>query len=115
MAGASMSTILIRSGYAFSRVFDITFNGSVEDLTGATINAMVKNRPKSTQIIASVTQDSGATGADWLNGAVAVEFSASDTATLNPEEAWIELKIMKGGKALPCDDIPVIIERGFNS
>lgn len=104
--------IIIRSGYDFAREFTVRVDGVAEVLTGATIEASLKNEDKSAELIADVAQSDGAP-ANWAAGKVVVRFTAVTTAGLTPQRGWIELGIVKDGLRLPVEDIAVVIEKGW--
>lgn len=111
---------ILRSGYDFSRRVLVTKDGTAESLSGATIKASLKNANKSVELIADTAQSSSAEGADWANGIVTVIFSSSLTSALTvtnqatgQNKAWLELSIVKSGARVPCNDLPVIIEKGW--
>ena len=106
---------LIKSGYDVSILVRVRRDSANESLTGCTIKASLVNADKSAELITDTAQSSSATGADWANGLVAIEFSAANTTALTPlPTAYIELSIVDtNAKRLPCEDIPVTIEKGW--
>lgn len=103
----------MRSGYDFSRRFQVTLDGIAENLTGATIVAVLKNQAKSAELIADTAQSSGSTGANWPTGQVVVAFPKTATTSLTPQIAWLEIGITVGGEKLPAEDVPIVIEKGW--
>lgn len=76
-------------------------NGVAFDASSGTINAavvqVIGGRP--TTIIAATAQSEVATGADWANGVIIVEFASAATGTVNVyDNLFIELQVDKGGK-----------------
>lgn len=79
----------------------LKLNGVVYDASGATIKAAliryIQGVP--TQTIADTTMSSGATGADWTNGIIVLEFPAASTATVDFYTRYdVEIQADKGGK-----------------
>jgi hypothetical protein len=107
--------MLIRIGYDFRRVLTLTLDGVAEDVSGATaIYASVKNISKTTELIADTSLSSVDTGAAWASGLVTVSFTAAQTAAIvQAQDGWLEIALKIGGKRLPYDDLPVIIETGY--
>lgn len=108
-----MTTPIVRSGYDFSTLVQIRFDGDKEDLSAATIRASLKNADKSAELIADIAQSSASAGASWSTGLIAITFLASVTAALVPGDAWIEIAITKSARLLPCDDVRCVIETGY--
>lgn len=112
---------LIRSGYAFANRFVVELDGAAEPLDGATVVACLKDQNKTTELIADVTCSPSASGADFPNGVIVVEFPAVATAPLaalipdgQPSfDAWLEIAVVFGSLRLPANDVPVVVERGF--
>jgi len=111
----TMQRVLIRSGYDFQHGFEMLLNKRRESVSGATIYASVISEDKSSELIADKAQSSSATGADWANGIVTIEFAAADTSALTPQNCWIELAVTMSGKRLPYDHIPARIEKGWTT
>jgi hypothetical protein len=109
------SHMLIRTGYDFRRVLRLTLDGAAEDVSGATaIYASVKNMAKTSELIADTLLSSVDTGAAWASGLVTVSFTAAQTALISQaQEGWLEIALKTGGKRLPYEDLPVIIETGY--
>lgn len=105
---------ILRTGYDFAHRVVISFDGAVESQVGRTIKACLKSADKSAELIADVTLDDAATGADYVHGAVVVAFPAAATALLTaPCQAWIELAIIDGAQRYPVGDIEVCVEKGW--
>lgn len=109
-----MSTrrLLIRTGFDFESP-PLTFYvaGEPEDLSAATIEAVLKSEDKSTELIADTAQVDGS-GASWADGVVVIRFPLADTTALTPGRAWIEVAVVLSGIRLPYEDLPVVIEEG---
>lgn len=108
-----MPSPLIRSGYDVSILLRVRVDGANEDLSAATISASLVSADKTSELIADTAQSSGATGASWADGLVAVVFPAASTTSLAIGTGNIELAIVKASVRLPCESIPVRIEKGW--
>ena len=109
-----MAIPLIRSGYDVKIMVRVRVDSGNEDLTGATIEASLVDAAKTAELIVDTAQSSGAAGASWSTGLVAVVFTAAQTAALvAADTAFIELGITLSGIRLPCDSVPVRIEKGW--
>ena len=109
-----MAIPLIRSGYDAKIMVRVRVDGTNENLTGATVEASLVDATKTTELIVDTAQSSGTTGADWASGLVAVVFNAAaTTALVAADVAYIELGITLSGTRLPCDSVPVRIEKGW--
>ena len=106
-------TPIIRSGYDAAIPVRIRVGGVNEPLTGYTIKACLKDRAKLVELITDTVQSSSADGADWTNGLLIVEFPLTATGGLTPDSAWIEIAVIRNGKRLPVNDVPVTIETGY--
>lgn len=107
---------LLRRGYDFAERFKIKIQGTVEDLSTATIEASVVDGTKLIELIADTSQ-ANTGNASWATGIVEVIFTAAATAALPDSainrQAFIELGVTKGTTRLPCRSIPIDIEEGF--
>ena len=63
-------------------------------------------------IIAAVSCDSGATGADWANGIVLIEIPAASTDVTNLGQAWVELQVTLDSKKQTWPRQPITIKKG---
>ncbi len=107
-----MRRIILRSGYDFDRVFVFRIDGDPEDLSAATISASLKNEDKSAELIPD-TPLANVSPASWATGEVLIRFGAGQTATLQPQRAWIEVAVVIAGVRLPYEDIAVVVEKGW--
>jgi len=109
----------MRPGYDFAAEYNLyrTTNGvtAIEDLHLATISASLVNKDGTYELINDTAQSSSASGADWTNGPVVVEFSRTANANVPRGEAWIELSVYLSGKKLAYPPLPVFVEPGFNT
>jgi len=65
----------------------------------ATVQASVVSVDKLTTLIPPITCDNAATGADWANSLVMVEFTSAQTAAISATgEALLEIQVDDGGK-----------------
>ncbi len=114
---------IIRVGYAFTKQFYLTLDGSAEDLSEASsIYAVLKNLGKTAEYIADTAQTQTADD-DWATGNVGIRFSAAQTAAASAMitaigqratlRGWIEIAVNLYGVKLAYPDIPVDIEIGF--
>lgn len=108
-----MAYPIIRSLYDSSTLIRLRIGASYFSVASATIKASLIDATKTSELIADTTLSSSATGADWTNGLVAVDFTAAQTTSLVPGKAFIELAITIGGKKLPVNHVPVEIEKGW--
>jgi len=83
-----ISITLKKDGVAFDVSAATEILGSVVDSDGTTVST----------IIGTVTADSGATGADWANGIVVLEFANANTASLDPQKGWVEIQVTIASK-----------------
>jgi hypothetical protein len=61
---------------------------------GATVRAAIVNDARTTIIVAAVTCDNAATGADWSTSLVVVEFTALQTTPIaSNATAWLEIEV----------------------
>lgn len=66
---------------------------------GATVKAGIVNTRHTKILLAAVTLDEAADGADWANSLVMFILTAAQSATLNSnDEAFIEIEVDDGGK-----------------
>ena len=73
---------------------------------GATVQAAVVSTDRETTLLAAVTCDNGATGADWANSLVVVEFPSADTGALTEETpALLEIQVDDNGKKTWFTDV----------
>jgi len=76
----------IVSGYDAALPVTLKKEGVVFSIdAGATVKAVLLSADRSTVIIPEVTSNNAATGADWANSLVIVEFSAAQTALVLEE------------------------------
>jgi len=63
-------------------------------------------------LIGTVAADIAATGADWANGIVVLEFPATYTADVGPQEGYVEIQATIDGKKTTWPRSKVIIKKG---
>ena len=87
-------------------------NGSTFTIDpGATVRAALVHK-KYKSCSSAVACSSGATGADWANSLVAVEFASSVTANCPPGDSELELEVDDGGKSTYFH-WPVTVKKGL--
>ena len=78
---------------------------------GATVQASIVLADRSATLIAAVTCSNAATGADWANSLVIVEFSSAETgAVTDYVPALVEIQVDDSGKLTWF--VGVVIEKG---
>ena len=85
------------------------------DASGGTAQASVVRLDKSAPIplIDAITQNEGATGADWANGLIVAEFPRASTELVNfTGQAFIFIKTTKDGKEKTWPAVPVTVKKG---
>jgi len=95
--------------------YTVKKDGAAYDVSAATnISASVVDSdgidPQT--VIAAVTCDSGATGADWANGVVIIEIPAASTGVTTLGQVFIELQVTLGGKKQTWPRKAIIIKKG---
>lgn len=122
---------LLRAGSDFDYSFLLELDGDAESVTGYTMAACVVDERKRTRLI----QDEAATAISGVTGGVRIQFSATNTAQLQPwvltqgplgatfqtsvgsayqREAWLELSVVNGsGKRLPVAHAKIMVELGW--
>jgi len=63
-------------------------------------------------LVAAVTCDSGATGADWANGIVIVEIPNASTTSLDPQNAYMEIQVTTAGLKETWPRSNLVIKKG---
>lgn len=95
---------------------DISREGSGPfNASGGVVKAsLVKLGPGDpTTLIDAITQNEGATGADWSNGLILVEFPRANTSNVaHRGTAFIELQVEKNGKRSTWPRVQVEIKKG---
>jgi hypothetical protein len=89
-------------------------NGTPQDVSGASsIDASIVSSDDDnvTTLIAAVSLNSGATGADWSNGVVLAEFPAASTGVATGI-AYVELQVTEGGKKTTWPRQAIIVKTG---
>ena len=89
-------------------------DGVATNVSGATaIKAAVvtNNADNPTALIAAVTASAGATGADWANGVVVIEFPAASTGIATGEHL-VEVQVEESSKKKTWPRIPITVKAG---
>jgi len=79
------------------------------EILGSIVNSD-NNDPQT--LIGTVTADIAATGADWANGIVVLEFAATYTADIGPQEGYVEIQATIDSKKTTWPRSKVIIKKG---
>jgi hypothetical protein len=90
-------------------------NGSVFDVSGGTVTAAVVklNGDTPTVLIDDTVQSEVATGADWTNGIVIVEFAKANTDISTTGDHWLEVQVEKAGKTETWPRARIKINQGY--
>lgn len=102
---------IITPGDDIAIVEDLYEDGALVNLSTATIDATIQNG-RGVAILARVSQSSGATGADWANGRVVCEFSATTSTSLSEGTAWLEIGVTRAGKRTTWPLIELEVQAG---
>lgn len=73
--------------------------GVAFDVSGLTIKSRVISKDRRSALTSEITNSSGGTGADWVNGIVAIVIPGSETEDIDPvshPEVWIETQVNDG-------------------
>ena len=96
-----VTVTLKKDGVAFDVSSATNISASVVDSDGT--------NPQT--VVAAVTLDSGATGADWANGVVVAEFAAANT-DVTPGNAFVEIQVTLSGKKTTWPRNNIVIKKG---
>lgn len=102
---------IVTNGDDIALVQDLYENGTLVDLSAATIYAAIQDS-FGNQIIASRQQSSSASGAAWGAGRVVCEFPSSVTASLPRGDAWLEVEVTRSGKKTTWPLFSIEIQSG---
>lgn len=106
-----MTIPVLVTGDDFALPVNLTANEVAVNVAGATITAGIVGTDHAALHLQGIAQSSGATGANWGAGLVAVEFTAAQTAAIVATgAALIELQVASPAKATWF--IPIQIVRG---
>lgn len=115
----ALGQLAITPGYAratagddWAHVFTLWDNGAVKNVaTASAISAAIQNMAGAV-VVAETACASGATGAAWSTGQVALPFSASQTSGLIRNQYRIELQVTLGGVKTTWPLVPVEVQTG---
>ncbi len=96
-----MSNTTKFTGDDWDFVVTLSQNGQPLDVSGATdikIQVVDQNSRTPLILIPSITASSAYSGANWANGVVGFSFSASSTASILSNNAWLEIQKEEGSK-----------------
>ena len=88
---------IVTPGDDIALVQDLYENGSLVDVSSATITAAIHDG-NGCSIIARTAQSSSASGASWATGRIVCEFAASVTTALQIGTVFLEIAVTRSGK-----------------
>lgn len=91
------TTPTLVTGDDFTANVTLYVDGATFDASGATITAAVVSRHHATKFTSDVAQSEVATGADWANSLIVVEFGPTETAKVTEYgSALVEIQVNDG-------------------
>lgn len=85
-------------------------NGSVVNLTGATVQVQVLDANEYA-MVAATSQSSGTTGADWTNGILVIAIPAASTGTFMRDcMYYLRVIVTQSGVVTTWPRVPVFVE-----
>lgn len=90
---------------------DLYEDGSLVNLTGATVEAAIQDG-NGRQLLPRTAQSSSASGAAWATGRVVCEFSSDESVVLCRGTAYLEINVTRSGKRTTWPLIELEVQAG---